>query len=454
MKLKSKLLSLGLVLVILLSLSGCGCKKTNPRQYRLDLEIWGFDDEDEVLQPIFDNYVKSNPNVRQITYKKLTVPTYKSEIIDALAAGQGPDIFLVHNDWLPSFGDKIVPAPDNLFIEQQYRSAFVDVAANDFVDSGKIYAAPLSVDSLGLYYNKDLFNEAGITSPPKTWEDFLQSVRKLTKINASGQIYQSGASLGTSSANINRATDVLNMLFMQRGFEMPQSGAYNPDISAGENTLDFYMQFANSSSSNYSWNSSKHYSIDAFSEGNLAMMFNYSWHVKTIMAKSPKLNFAVAPVPQIPGNAQMNYANYWAFAVAKNKTIINSANSPVPYTNDNRIYEAWKFLVYLTTKPNQAAASSGSQLGGGYDPNFDPAVAYVSATKKPSARRDIIESQKVDPIYGSFSQGNLIAKSWRQRNPDNIEAALNDMINSINLGQANIHDALAIAIQRIRISQE
>jgi len=91
------------------------------------------------------------------------------------------------------------------------------------------------------------------------------------------------------------------------------------DVSAGENALTFYTQFADNSSPMYSWNIDSHYSLDAFSEGWAAMMLNYSWNIATIQAKSPNLNFSIAPLPQLEGNQTVNYANYWAFAVSKNK---------------------------------------------------------------------------------------------------------------------------------------
>lgn len=454
----------GIVILCVILIFMFGMKPPSAHQYNMNLEVWGFDDDGDILRPIFDNYKKLDPNIKEITYRKLTVDTYKKELIDALAAGQGPDIFIIHNTWLPGFSDKIVPASAGIITEQAYRNNFPDVAVADFIKDGQIYAAPLSVDSLGLYYNKDLFNVAGITSPPTNWDDFVSDVRKLTKISSSGAIEQSGVSLGTNSSNINRATDVLNLLMMQKGFAMPTPGSTDyPDMLSGESALNFYTQFASSSSPNYSWNSAMHYSIDAFSEGKLAMMFNYSWHIKTISGKSPKLNYGVAAIPQFPGSTPVNYANYWAFAVAKNKTIVQDSNtSTPPVNNETRIKEAWKLLVYLTTKgqaSGSAATTTSSSpasatLGNSYDPNFDPAASYINATGKPAARRDLIETQKTNPMLGAFAQGNLIDKSWVQKEPESNDGALDNMISQVNKGQATISEALKTAVQRITQLQE
>lgn len=467
MKIKNKIIISLLLLIGILTISGCGCKQTNPKQYTLNLEIWGLFDDRDAFDAIIENYKKLNPNIGEISYKKLTPDTYKRDLLDALASGQGPDIFLIQNHWLPSFGDKVYPAPATILNEQQYKASFADVAAQDFLSQGYIYAAPLSIDSLALFYNKDLFNAAGITTPPRDWSEFVADSRKLTRIDSNGQIVYSGAAMGrpanAQEGAINRATDILNLLMLQAKTEMidEKSGRAtfdqvtklgNENLTPGQNALNFYTQFADRGSSLYSWNSRMHNSIDAFSEGSVGMMFNYSWQVDVISSKAPKLNFGVAPVPQFAGNPPVDYPNYWAYAVAKNKTPDTHGMDPATaalVTQEIRIGEAWKFLTYLTVKSDPAAIVAAGQ--GKVDPNFDPAADYLMKTKKPAARRDLIEQQKTDPKLGVFAQGNLIAKDWLQADPDAVENIFNSMIDQVNRGQSSIQEALKAAA--INVSQ-
>jgi len=461
MKIKRKKIFSGIfVLLFMAVISGCGCKQTAVKQYDLQLEVWGLFDDSDTFAEIFETYTKINPNVSRITYRKFTPDTYKQDLIEALASGQGPDIFLIANTWLPGFLDKVYPAPDAVLMEQKIRNNFVDVVISDFLYSGKIFAVPLTVDSLGLYYNKDLFNQAGITAPPQTWEEFVADCQKLSKIGSNGAILQSGAALGTAY-NINRSTDVLGLLMLQNQTEMvdPKNGEATFDrsitrngitISPGENSLRFYTQFARSGGdSPYSWNPQMHYSIDAFAEGNLAMMLNYSWQRDVIAAKSPKLNFEVAPVPQLAGNPAVNYANYWGYAVAGNKKISPTATNPI--TDAIRITEAWKFLSYLTTRPEQdlGQAATAAGIKNTIAPGFDPAKNYLEKTKKPSGRKDLIETQKNDPSIGVFAVQNLIAKSWFQINPEATEIILAEMIDKVNRGQAEAEAALQAAAAQV-----
>ena len=442
-----------LAVSFLVLISGCGCKPVT-QKYKVDLEVWGPIDDTDSYAEIFNNYRKLNPNVGNIVYKKQRIETYEKDLIDALASGNGPDIFLLHNDWLANFSNKIATAPKDILTEQKFRQNFVDVAAADFVSDGDIFAVPLSVNALALFYNKDLFNAAGIVMPPKTWDEFTADAVKLTKVNSTGEMTQAGAAIGTAY-NINRSTDILNLIMLQNGLSMVDAtGRVNFGREAGAKiALEFYTQFAKSNSGKYVWNPTQHNSIDAFSEGTLAMMLNYSWQIETIKNKSPKLNFAVSVAPQFPGTVPTSFANYWAYGVAKNK--VASANATptqtAPVSNDLRIAEAWKFLTYLTTKgePQTAQASATTGVGRVFDPNFDPAESYLGKTNQPAARRDLIERQKSDPELGVFAESNLIAKNWQKDDPILMETVFAEMIDAVNRGMLSISDAVSGAEKKL-----
>lgn len=462
-KLKRKFITFLTLIIFAVLLSGCGCKPASKTQYAVELEVWGLFDDRDVYDSIFSvytNYVDTN--VAKINYKKFTPDTYKKELLDALAAGQGPDIFLVHNTWLPIFGDKIAPAPTSILDERRFKENFVDVVVSDFLYQGQAYAAPMSIDTLALFYNTDIFNEAGIVSPPSTWEEFLETSKKITRTGTGSQINRSGAIMGTAY-NINRSTDILSVLMLQNGTKMVDmergiaafdniitSGGQN--ISAGEDALNFYTQFAKKSSSSYSWNPDLHYSLDAFGEGWAAMMLNYSYNIKTIETKSPNLNFSVAPLPQLEGNQTVNYANYWAFAVSKNKNAMDAATAASKnlsvVKNETRVNEAWKLISFLATKPAGTLLDAAKKQGV-VGSDYDPTMEYLKKTYNPAARRDLIELQKNDPRVGLFATQNLTAKSWLQVDPEGIESIFLNMIDEINKGKSIVRDALRTAGTRV-----
>ena len=79
-----------------------GCFGGGGNQQPIELTVWKPFEEQEALSPIFESYRKLHPNVN-FHYVKKDVATYENELVNALASGTGPDIFSIHNDWLPQY---------------------------------------------------------------------------------------------------------------------------------------------------------------------------------------------------------------------------------------------------------------------------------------------------------------------------------------------------------------
>jgi len=439
-------------------LSGCG--KAAPPAYQVNLEVWGVLDDSESFQVPINTYQEiGKAHVGSVIYKKKTPETYREDLLNAFAEGTGPDVFLIRSSWLPLFKNLIVPAAEYQVSEKEFRDSFVDVAADDLIVDKKIYGAPMSVDSLALYYNKDLFNAAGITTPPSTWDEVVSDAKLLNSIDVNGNIRQSAISLGTAK-NINRSTDILLALATQYGLTSRPNG-FSDDMNVSsepvQNALSFYSGFSSLGIGRYSWNANQHYSVDSFYEGNLAMMVNYSWQMDAIRKKNAKLNFGVAPLPQVSATTPSNYANYWVYVVAKDKKAPTADRQkitfPVAKYNDIRIHESWQFLHYLAfPHPGMKVV-----LRNALDPTFsieaafkeDPAKSFLAKTRQPSARRDLIEEQKKDPWLAPFAYGNLIAKDWRVGETEQVEGVLSDAIESVNRGENTVNQVLSSAYTQI-----
>lgn len=465
---KLQVLALIFVVVSLPFFSGCGSVASG---YKVSLEIWGFNDDSTAYSEIIQQYKKINPYIIDIKYRKFAQDTYKKELLDALASGQGPDILLINNSWLPFFKNKIYPAPTQFMNEQAMKSSFPDVVVSDFMNEGKAYAVPISVDSMAMYYNRDTFNAAGIAAPPTTWLEFENDVKILTKVDATGNITNSGAAIGTAR-NINAFSDIISMLMLQNGAEMPikqgdqakfEQGVVDSKgkvTQPGEEALNFYTKFAKLTTADnitnplYAWNSKQLNSVDAFAGGTTAMMFNYSWQNAEIKNKNPKLNYAIAPIPQLSPDRPVTVANYWGYAVSLNKTvpIASTTKTVAPVSNEVRMREAWQFLKFLTLKNSGTIKLYNAVTGNTRDfpINFDPALNYLKKTNQPAARRDIIETQKEDVFLAPFAKGNLIAKNWYKTDSDTVDLIFASMIESVvNNSVGNLRDALLLATNRI-----
>lgn len=410
------------VLLFFLVLGGIGGNQSQ----RVELEFWGVFDEPLAFDETIRSFRRLYPDIN-IRYVPFPFEEYEKALIDALASGRGPDIWMIQSSWLAKHKDKLAPLDQNdkdlnykLFNFQQ---DFVDVVQTDLIDNGQIYALPLYVDTLALYYNKNLFNSVGISQPPKTWDEFNEAVKTLTKIDKSGNIERAGAAIGLAR-NINRSTDILSLLMIQSGVEMidkaRNEAAFASPIGfqpVGEVALEYYTDFANPTKSLYTWNDNLFYSVDAFTIERVAMMFNYSHQIQVIKSKAPRLNFDVALMPQVKGSSvRVDYANYFAPAVAA--------------SSENK-QAAWKFLTFLASR--------------------DGVLPYLRKSLRPTARRDLIDSQKTDPDLGVFATQALSARSWYQVDPGAIEQIFADTIENVVFRRATVPEALRAAEDKVTI---
>src|SRR3989344_5855723 len=414
-----------LILFILVLSSGGGAPGSGQR---IALTFWGVFDTKNNFEKVIADYRALYPNI-SVTYRQFSFDDYERELVNALAACAGPDIIMVHNTWIPKHQDKLKPAPEMIpgeenkfFTVNDYQNQFVEVAQKDLVKGKDIYAFPLYVDTLALFYNKDLFNNAGLTRTPQAWEEFNAYVETLTKLDGSGNIVKAGAAIGTAK-NVNRSSDILGALMIQSGTQMTNSTNRAATFSnpvggerVGERSLEYYTNFADPKSRAYTWNDNQNYSVDSFIQGNSAMMVNYSHEISVIKSKSSRLNFAVAPMPQVNIGDAKNYADYWGVAV--------SNKSP-------NYLEAWKFLRYLTSK--------------------DGSIDYLNATGRPSARKDVIALQKNDLELGLFALQALTAKSWYQIDNRAIDGIFADMVDDVNFKRLSIRDAVRNAESRVNV---
>ena len=451
-----KITVLSLLAVFLVS-AGFGCKandsKTQAAMQPITLTYWRVFDDSDAFQEIIDKYKAIHPYIT-IEYRKLRYEEYEKELLNAFAEDRGPDIFSIHNTWIKEYQTKLVPMPATITMAypvisgtiqkqvvselrttnsptlKEIRDNFVDAVSYDVIsDDGKVYGLPLSVDTLAMFYNKDLFNNVGISQVPQYWnKEFLQDVKKLTKQDPKKDLIQSGVALGGSS-NINRFSDILSVLMMQNGATMMDNNqvmfnlvpaasrdtGYNPGLEA----LRFYTDFSNSGKESYAWNSTLPNSLEMFTSGKLAIYFGYSFDLPTIETQAPKLNFSVAKLPQIEGNppTNVNFANYWVEVVSKKSAHPN---------------EAWDFIQFITKE--------------------EQVKSYLDKTKKPTALRSLVASQRTDDAIGVFADQVLTAKSWyKGKNPQAAEDAFKEMIDTVvqNTGD-KIQDILDNAVAKIQ----
>jgi ABC-type glycerol-3-phosphate transport system substrate-binding protein len=388
------------------------------------LNFWGVIDNDNdktAIQSIIEEYQKTNKGV-QINFQSFNDKiVYEKTLLNALATGQAPDILMFHSGWLKKHRDKVMPLSETVFPLSRFQQLFPQVAEQDFVVKQQekpsiIYAMPLYIDTLALLYNKDIFDAKAIALPPTNWQSFQNLIPYLTEKNLANQITKAGAAIGGSEKNIDAASDLLNLLMLQFGSKMTDDYGKTQFGQKGLEAFNFYLQFANPNSPYYTWNENLRNSIDSFSNGSAAIIFNYASSIPLIKAKNPYLKIGVSPMPQLPlANQPVDYANYWGLSVS----------------NQSRYPDlAWNFIFSATT-------------------NSQVAENFIQTAKKPPALRTLISKYINAPELGVFSRQALTARSWLQPDEEAVKKIFSNMIESVLSGRLSPQRALEQAENEI-----
>ncbi|RAU92158.1 extracellular solute-binding protein [Paenibacillus sp. YN15] len=134
-----------------------------------------------IQETLFAKFDELYPHIK-VTHQDITQS--KEKFMAAVAGGQQPDVFF------PSFPDMqvyigtgIVADITDLVNESNLKDTFIEGAFDLATEKGKIYGVPTNMYTTGLYYNKKLFANAGITKAPETWEKFIEVAKAVQNAN-------------------------------------------------------------------------------------------------------------------------------------------------------------------------------------------------------------------------------------------------------------------------------
>lgn len=389
--------------------------------------IWGTEADSDFknLMAAIDPQKK----VMDITYVQKNADTFETEFVNALAEGKGPDIVIIDDSKLFSWKAKLQPLPFTTLPQRTFTDTFVD-SSNIFVSADGVYALPFNVDPLVMYWNKTMFSDAGIVSPPKTWQEVASEIPGLTQRTDKSEIIKSAVALGESS-NIDHSKEIFVNLMLQGGNDLIKfdtvTGRYISTVdtlsTGGINVLEgatnFYTSFSNPNNERYSWNRSLVSSREAFVAGNLAMYFGYASEYPVLQRKNPNLNFDVAMMPQDGTRA-----------------------SDIQATSYSKI----NALALVKQSKNQAAAISVmTQLVA-----LAAQKELTKITNLPSARRDVLALPDATNAYADiFAKATIQSKTWLDPNPTVTDSAFRDLIDNITTGKISSSEARNTLTQKL-----
>jgi len=183
------------------------------------LRIWADDTRTPILQSLADQFL-ADYNVELVVEDLGVVQDIRAQVLIAVPAGEGPDIYIGVHDWLGALVESGLAAPIDLGAKAD---SFVPLTLEAFTyTDGKLYGMPYATENIALFYNTDLVPE-----PPTTWDQVLEIGRAL---KAEGKVEYAIAIAGDPGYN----SFPMQSAFGGYIFGKDESGALNAgDIGLG-----------------------------------------------------------------------------------------------------------------------------------------------------------------------------------------------------------------------------
>jgi len=326
-----------LILALLLSLVSITAQE-DP----ITLRVWTGSSspvENEFKEAQIAAFEEANPNIE---VDLLISPDYGTQVRAAFASGDYPEVFTVGQfdfpqwqaDGLLAVGTDGIEAPDEIYAG--LRDAFT-------VD-GELYCAPKDFSTLGLLYNVDAFEAAGLELPTAewTWDDMAAAAEALTNDEMVG---------------FSAAADKFRWMafFYANGAQIfDEEGNVAFDSEAAIEALDFYQNFVEDGTGDLPANMNAGWNGEAFGQASAAMTIEGNWAIGYLNDTFPDLNWGVTEIPIAPNGERstLTFTECWA----------------VSSRAEGELAEAAWALVNFLTGPGENGAQAVAEAGFGVMP--------------------------------------------------------------------------------------
>lgn len=407
--------------LIFAGVGGFGGRNTNIGP----VTIWGTYDS-RIMNEILRGLSFNDSRFDSVKYIEKDSRFFDEELIEALASGDGPDIFFLRQDAILRHKNKVFPISYDIISEREFKNTFIQ-EGELFLDRVGVIALPFVIDPMILYWNRDHYAQAGVSRPPQFWDELLPLAldKTLTIRGESGSILRSAFSIGEYQ-NIEHAKELLSMLILQAkgilviknedgslisGLRRHLSDGQSPT----ENALRFYTDFANPVKSVYTWNRALPEAKQAFVSGILSNYIGFASELASIRERNANLNFDVALVPQVrsSGNS-VTYGNLTGLAISETSTNIAGAMQVVFALTEDSVLQGVSEVTGLSS------------------------VSRILLLERPS-----------DPFKVIFADAALQSKAWLDPNINETNLIFKTMIESVVSGRLRVDGAVNVAHQEL-----
>ncbi|WP_405661758.1 extracellular solute-binding protein [Streptomyces sp. NBC_01166] len=246
--------------------------------------------EDKVFKKIAEGFEKKHPKV-DVKYVNVPFGEAQNKFKNAAQANSGaPDVIRSEVAWTPEFADLGYLAPLDGTAALKDEGDFLKQAAASTEYKGKTYAVPQVIDSMGIFYNKKMFKDAGV-EPPAKIADLKSIAKKIKEKTGKTGLYLRG----------DDSYYFLSFLYGEGGDLVDaDSKTVTVDNAEGTKAFGVVKDLVDSGAAKTDATDGWENMMSSFKNGDVAMMINGPWAVAdTLTGKefTDKANLGISTVP-------------------------------------------------------------------------------------------------------------------------------------------------------------
>jgi multiple sugar transport system substrate-binding protein len=292
----------------------------------------------------FKSYEAANPCVKIVRQGDVVTgdSAYLTHVLAQFSSGSEPDLLMLDNPELDEFAADgvLVPLSSLGSIPAVSKLNPANVAETTY--KGKLYAMPLQTNTIAIFYNKTLVQQAGITTLPKTWAEFAADAKKTAHGSDLGFVFSGQAGPG-------QATWQFDPWAWSNGGSME-----DPAGAASVQALSFLTSLVKDGAAPkdvVNWSQAQ--PIQEFEAGKAAFCENGLWNIPGMQAQFKKLNWGVFEIPtRVAGQTVIAPFGGEVWAIPKTNPTEEKAAFALLNDMSNHVATFAKLLAAVPTEPS------------------------------------------------------------------------------------------------------
>lgn len=383
-----------------------------PQAGAVEIEYWQyvFDTRVKAMDELIARFQAQNPD---ITVKHVTFPyaDYQTRVVAATMARRGPDVVQLFYGWTDQFvkGKVIQPLPPEAFPHDQIEADFFPIVSA-MKRGDDYYGLPTAVRSLALFYNKKLFEEAGLdpNAPPQTLDEMVAAAKAIAKTDDAGNMTTAGMTLDMGGQDHQWWREVLIRQFGGAPYsDDNKQVTYNSE--AGIAALKFYtdLQLVEKVGARGFMDEGQ----AAFRAGKAGMTIDGTFRLGSF-STIEDFEWGLTELPANADGLRSNYSSFFANAIGAG-------------TEGEELEAAEKFLTYISSP--------------------EAMEVWLDVVGELPARRAVAltEENLNNPIYGPFLKGLEYAHTTLFVDEAAQRQNTIDMTNRILIEGQSVEEAIA-----------